>query len=95
MQLITPYPVLLIYGLLDCSFSWFVLKTAALECLPYLLADLGADVWVLNNRGNRFSLAHETLNTESKKYWDFAFDELTKYDVLAHILNVKRVTQSA
>lgn len=48
---IYPYPVILMHGLLDCSMSWFVNKYAKF-CLPCILADLGMDVWILNNRGN-------------------------------------------
>ena len=28
----------------------------------------------------------------NKKYWDFSFDEMAKYDIEANVLHVKRVT---
>ena len=28
----------------------------------------------------------------NRKYWDFAFDEIAKYDVKANVLHVKKVS---
>ena len=51
---------MLTHGLLDYSFSWFVNKHKHL-CLPYILADLDYDVWLMNNRGNKESIGHTKL----------------------------------
>jgi len=37
----------------------------------FILARAGYDVWMGNNRGNRFSNTHLTLTTKDKEYWDF------------------------
>ena len=81
------------HGLLDSSFSWFANKDPKL-CLPYILCDLGLDVWILNNRGNRFSIGHEFLKNlkNNRVFWDFSFDEIAKYDVPANVLYIKSVT---
>lgn len=53
--------------------------------LPYLLADNGYDVWLGNGRGNIFSQAHTTMNTESHEFWKFSFHEIGVYDLPAII----------
>lgn len=81
------------HGLLDCSWSWFLNNSKKLT-LPYILADEGYDVWLTNNRGNKYSIGHaHYLNPgENKQYWDFSFDEIAKYDVKANVLHVKKIT---
>ena len=41
------------------------------EANAFILARAGYDVWMGNNRGNKFSNAHLTMTTEDKEYWDF------------------------
>lgn len=74
------------HGLLDCSYSWFANKDTK-KCLPYILADLGYDVWVMNNRGNKYSLGHNYINDidNSENYWNFSIDEFIKYDITANL----------
>lgn len=36
----------------------------------FVLSRGGYDVWMGNNRGNRFSQEHATLDNKSKEYWD-------------------------
>ncbi len=51
------------------------------KALPYLLSNLGFDVWVGNNRGTKYS-NHEQ---DREGYWDYSFDELARYDTPAFI----------
>ena len=37
----------------------------------FILAREGYDVWMGNNRGNRFSTGHKTLSRKDKEYWDY------------------------
>lgn len=62
----------------------------------FFLARQGFDVWVGNNRGNRFSDKHTTLDTKSREYWQFDWEEMGLYDqpaVINHILNITGQTQ--
>ena len=37
----------------------------------FILAREGYDVWMGNNRGNRFSLAHKTYSRKDREYWEY------------------------
>eukprot|EP00742_Colponemidia_sp_Colp-10_P004165 GILJ01004444.1.p1 GENE.GILJ01004444.1~~GILJ01004444.1.p1 ORF type:complete len:441 (-),score=64.35 GILJ01004444.1:81-1370(-) len=76
-------PVLLQHGLLDSSVTW-VFNTEE-QSLGFILADKGYDVWLLNNRGNKYSLGHKTLTSNKRAFWQFTFDEMAQYDVKANI----------
>jgi len=49
------------------------------------LVQQGYDVWLSNNRGNQYGLAHKTLKVDSAAFWDFSFDEISQYDTPAFI----------
>jgi len=75
--------VFLQHALLDSSFAWVL--NLPHESLGYILADLGYDVWLGNNRGNKYSKAHLSYRVNSKKFWDFSWDEMALYDLPAQI----------
>ncbi|KAI1294236.1 Gastric triacylglycerol lipase [Halotydeus destructor] len=59
--------------------------------LGFELAKRGYDVWLANNRGNKYSLNHTSLTSKQRKFWDFSFDEMAEYDlpaVIDHVLNI-------
>jgi hypothetical protein len=44
------------------------------DSIPFFLANAGFDVWMNNQRGNRFSKNHVFLNPDKdEEYWDFSF----------------------
>ena len=43
------------------------------------------DVFLGNNRGNKYSSKHTSLNYRDKRYWDFSIDELARFDVPAMV----------
>lgn len=73
-------PVLLQHGLIDSSDGWVVRDDSS---PAFVLANAGYDVWLGNNRGNKYSRRHQTLSPESEKFWDFSWEELGTYDLPA------------
>lgn len=41
-----------------------------------MLADLGCDVYLANNRGTVYSLTHERWSVKDKEFWDFSFQDM-------------------
>uniref|UniRef100_A0A224YSS1 Lipase n=1 Tax=Rhipicephalus zambeziensis TaxID=60191 RepID=A0A224YSS1_9ACAR len=72
----------LMTGLL-CSSADFVVNMPD-QSLGYILADHGFDVWLGNVRGNCYS-KHLRLKRWQKRFWEFSFDEMIKYDLPAQI----------
>lgn len=72
--------VYLHHGLLMCSDIWCVnLKKE--QNLPFRLHELGFDVWMGNNRGNKYSAKHIWLKPKEQKFWDFSIDEFALHDI--------------
>lgn len=57
-----------------CTSGVFVINHRN-RSLPYILADMGYDVWLGNHRGTPFSMGHINLdpNEDKAKYWNFTF----------------------
>ena len=52
----------------------------------FRLAQEGYDVWLGNNRGNKYSLGHTSLDPiKDKAYWEFSYTENGKYDGPAQV----------
>jgi hypothetical protein len=85
--------VLLVHGLLDNSYTYLAMSDR--ESLPFILANNGYDVWLINNRGTLFSRDHIHHNSydSSSDYWDFTFHELAQYDVKATIQYIKQTAK--
>lgn len=66
------------------------------KSLAYILADIGYDVWLTNNRGTRFSREHQIYinKMENSKFWDFSFDEMAEFDIPANFEYIKNITKS-
>lgn len=77
-------PVVFIqHGLLASSWSWLV--NGADGGPAFVLANAGYDVWMGNNRGNTFSREHRTLSPDEEDFWQFSFEDMARYDVVASI----------
>lgn len=68
------------HGLLTNS-ELFVLGDTKERSLPFRLVEQGYDVWLGNNRGNKYSRKHLKLLPTARKFWDFSLDEFAIYDI--------------
>ncbi|EAR88106.2 Ab-hydrolase associated lipase region protein (macronuclear) [Tetrahymena thermophila SB210] len=84
-------PIFLQHGLLDCSDTWIINEEKLAPA--FILANAGYDVWMGNSRGNMFGRNHTTLNPDTDKaFWNFSFDEMSKYDLPAGFAYIANVT---
>lgn len=75
--------ILLHHGLLGSSADWILAGPE--KGLGYILSEAGYDVWLANVRGNTYSRAHLTLNTDTFEFWNFTFHEVSQHDLPAVI----------
>lgn len=84
--------MLFLHGLLD-SADCFVLNQVG-RAPAVQAAKAGYDVWIGNNRGNKYSLQHKKFDPAyDKEFWDHSFVEFGKFDVPAFIDYVKERTK--
>ena len=72
--------VYLHHGLLMNSEVW-VCITEEERCLPYTLVNQGYDVWLGNNRGNKYSKKSTRHSPTSTRFWNFSMDEFAFHDI--------------
>eukprot|EP01111_Echinosteliopsis_oligospora_P010324 TRINITY_DN3185_c0_g1_i1.p1 TRINITY_DN3185_c0_g1~~TRINITY_DN3185_c0_g1_i1.p1 ORF type:complete len:450 (+),score=99.33 TRINITY_DN3185_c0_g1_i1:147-1496(+) len=72
--------VFLMHGFMQNSEAFTIRKNTH-DSLPLLLSDAGYDVWLGNNRGNKYSYKHVTKKPNSEDFWDFCLDEMIRYDI--------------
>lgn len=86
---ITKPVVYLHHGLLMNSEVWVCL-TEERRCLPFALVNQGYDVWLGNNRGNKYSKKSTRLSPTSTEFWNFSMDQFAFHDIpdtIDYILN--------
>ncbi|KAH8662334.1 Alpha/Beta hydrolase protein [Xylariales sp. PMI_506] len=77
------------HGLLMNSEVWVCL-TDQQRCLPFVLVERGFDVWLGNNRGNKYSKKSVKASPSSLEFWNFSIDEFAFHDIpdsIEYILN--------
>lgn len=72
--------VYLHHGLLMNSEVWVCL-TNEQRCLPFKLVEAGYDVWLGNNRGNKYSKKSTKHSPTTHAFWDFSIDEFAWFDI--------------
>ncbi|KAH8882645.1 alpha/beta-hydrolase [Thozetella sp. PMI_491] len=83
--------VYLHHGLLMNSEVWVCL-TEGKRCLPFVLVEQGFDVWLGNNRGNKYSKKSVHESPASLKFWNFSIDEFAFHDIPDSIDYILRTT---
>lgn len=81
--------VYLHHGLLMNSEVWVCL-TDEQRTLPFVLVERGYDVWLGNNRGNKYSKKSIQWSPSRNEFWNFSIDEFAFYDIpdtIAYILD--------
>ncbi|KAF4124513.1 lysosomal acid lipase/cholesteryl ester hydrolase, partial [Geosmithia morbida] len=82
------------HGLLMNSEVW-VCMTDEQRCLPFKLVERGFDVWLGNNRGNKYSKKSIHASPTSVEFWDFSIDEFAFHDIPNTIEYILDTTQQA
>ena len=77
---ITKPVVYLHHGLLMNSEVWVCL-TEEERNLPFALVERGYDVWLGNNRGNKYSKKSTRLSPTSQEFWNFSMDQFAFHDI--------------
>ncbi|KAL8972955.1 MAG: hypothetical protein Q9183_000256 [Haloplaca sp. 2 TL-2023] len=72
--------VYLHHGLLMNSEVWVCLIEKE-RCLPFMLVEKGYDVWLGNNRGNKYSKKSTRSSPTSNAFWDFSMDQFAFHDI--------------
>lgn len=67
-----------------CDMNFWLANSADLAP-PFTLVDEGYDVWLGNNRGNRFAQTHETMHKSQADFWAFNYIDMGLYDTPAFI----------
>ncbi|KAL1386018.1 Alpha/Beta hydrolase protein [Phyllosticta capitalensis] len=72
--------VYLHHGLMMNSEVWVCL-TDKEQCLPFQLVDRGYDVWLGNNRGNKYSKKSTNFAPTDPQFWNFSIDQFAFHDI--------------
>ena len=71
--------------------SWISAYTE--KPMPLILADMGYDVWMGNNRGTEYSRGNtKGLTLDMKEFWAWSYAEMGLYDDTANIEFIKMRT---
>ncbi|KAG1716207.1 hypothetical protein ID866_947 [Astraeus odoratus] len=85
--------VYLHHGLLMNSEVWVCL-TDEQRSLPFVLVEQGFDVWMGNNRGNKYSRKCIHHSPHSRKFWNYSLDDFALYDIPDTIEYILKITKA-
>jgi len=72
--------VYLHHGLMMNSEVWVCL-TEKERCLPFVLVEQGYDVWLGNNRGNKYSKKSVRHSPTTSDFWNYSIDQFAFHDI--------------
>ncbi|KAI9667142.1 MAG: cholesterol esterase [Alyxoria varia] len=80
------------HGLMMNSEVWVCLSERE-RCLPFALVEKGYDVWLGNNRGNKYSKKSVRYSPASDAFWNFSIDQFALHDIpdtISYILSTTK-----
>ncbi|KAF1968910.1 hypothetical protein BU23DRAFT_601911 [Bimuria novae-zelandiae CBS 107.79] len=83
--------VYLHHGLMMNSEVWVAL-TERERCLPFELIERGYDVWLGNNRGNKYSKKSVHCAPTDQSFWNFSMDQFAFHDIPDSIEYILKTT---
>ncbi|KAK3991203.1 putative sterol esterase [Cladorrhinum sp. PSN332] len=83
--------VYLHHGLLMNSEVWVCL-TDEQRALPFVLVERGFDVWLGNNRGNKYSKKSIRFSPNTNEFWNFSIDQFALHDIPNSISYILEIT---
>jgi lysosomal acid lipase/cholesteryl ester hydrolase len=86
--------VYLHHGLLMNSEVWICL-TSAERSLAFVLVEMGFDVWLGNNRGNKYSKKSIHHDPKSKNFWNYSIDDFAWHDIPDSIEYILSLTKAS
>jgi len=78
------------HGFMDSGDTWIIDNES--NAPGFLLANLGYDVWVGNSRGTKYSLEHITLHKNDAEFWQFSWQNMSRYDLPAAFEYINKIT---
>lgn len=84
-------PVFMQHGLFDNS-DTFISNEETISLAFAIANELNRDVWFGNNRGNKYSRNHTSIDVESREFWTFSYDEFAEKDLPAMLSYVSKET---
>lgn len=78
----------MMHGVLDSSDSFAAME----DSIATYFLKRGYQVWLANNRGNKYSCTHEKYSNKDSNFWDFSFQEMAEIDLPLFIKTVKEET---
>ena len=84
-------PMLLLHSFINSSDQFFIVNDN--KRLGYYLVDKGYDVWLFNQRGNKYSLDHTDKQITQEKYFGYTCDDVACYDIPACYENIMDITR--
>jgi len=75
--------IFLQHGITDSADGWIM--NYPNKSVAFRLVEAGYDVWLGNQRGTKYSIGHQFLDTKSKEYWSFSWSEMGDYDAVAQV----------
>lgn len=86
--------VLMNHGLSASSSDYLTMGSE--RGIPYLLAEDGYDVWLMNSRGNTYSNRHISIDESDKgAFYNFSWHQIGYYDIPANIDFILKTTSKA